>query len=111
MEEKHKELAKKQKSGKAIEMHWVIAPGDLENKCKQLRQFLEGGRKVEVLLLPPQRRNHKRKEASPAEMSAIVARIRQEAESIEGAEETAEPEGKLGDAMTMLFSGEKVKRV
>jgi translation initiation factor IF-3 len=104
-------LTKKQKSGKVIELHWVIAPGDLEIKCKQLRQFLEEGRKVDLLLLPPQRRKHGRKEATPAEMSAIVVRIQQEVESVEGAEESAEPEGKMGGTMTMFFSGEKVKKV
>jgi translation initiation factor IF-3 len=111
LEEKQKEVVKKQKSGKIIELHWVIAPGDLENKCKQLRQFLEGGRKVEVLLLPPQRRKHGRKDATPSEMSGIVARIQQEVESIEGAEDSAEPEGKMGGTMTMFFSGEKVNKV
>jgi translation initiation factor IF-3 len=107
-EVKAKELAKKLKSGKVIEMHWVIAPGDLEIKCKQLRGFLEEGRKVDVLLLPPQRRKHVRKEGTPAEMSAIVTRIQQEVESIDGAEEAGESEGKMGGMMTMFFSGVKV---
>jgi len=105
--EAEKERSRTQKSGKLVEMNWAIAPGDLDIKARQICAFLEEGRKVDVTIAP-KRRGRK---ATPDEMKALMSRLRDEIQQVDGAKEMLEPEGKMGGIMTMKFSGSIQKRI
>lgn len=49
-EVKAKEARRKELNRKELELNWAIAPNDLQHRLKQLRQFLEKGRRVEIMV-------------------------------------------------------------
>jgi translation initiation factor IF-3 len=107
LEDSLKAKAKVAKSSKVIEISWVIAPADLEMKCKQVRGFLEEGRKVDVVLLPPERRRGWKSLVTQAGMSEIMSRVQREVDDIDGAAEVGKPDGTIGATMTIVFQGKK----
>ena len=83
----HKRLEKGKKP-KQLELNWAISPNDLQLKMKQMREFLQKGKKVEILLA---NRRHQRK-ASPEEAQALLKSVRETVEEA-GAAETVPMEG------------------
>ncbi|KAI0167339.1 hypothetical protein BJ166DRAFT_519665 [Pestalotiopsis sp. NC0098] len=49
-EARAKEARKKELNRKELELNWAIAPNDLQHRLKQLRGFLEKGRRVELMV-------------------------------------------------------------
>ncbi|ETS80307.1 hypothetical protein PFICI_07836 [Pestalotiopsis fici W106-1] len=49
-EDKAKEARRKELNRKEIELNWAIAPNDLQHRLKQMRAFLEKGKRVEIMI-------------------------------------------------------------
>ena len=94
-----KDLQKSTKQGKSkqIEINWAISSNDLAIKLKQLGEFLEKGRKVEVLLANKKRQRR----ASAEEGEGVLKRIRGRLEEME-AKEGKEMEGDVGGQATLF---------
>ncbi|KAF2432324.1 hypothetical protein EJ08DRAFT_695437 [Tothia fuscella] len=83
-EERLKERAKIAKSSKVVEISWVIAKGDMQIKCNQVKGFLQEGRKVDVVMLPPERRRGWKKGITQGEMEEVVEFIKESVEEVDG---------------------------
>ena len=91
-----KEVEKQRKNEKAkqLELNWAISDNDLALKLKQMEQFLEKGRKVEILLAAKKRQ----RKASEDEAQLVMKKLREKIEELEAKE--MKLEGKLlGQAM------------
>jgi translation initiation factor IF-3 len=85
----------KQSRPKQIELNWAISEKDLMMKLNQMADFLDKGKKVEVLLAAKKRQRR----ASPEEAEAVLMRVRDKIEEV-GAKEVKNMEGKvLGQAL------------
>ncbi|KAA8568021.1 hypothetical protein EYC84_008445 [Monilinia fructicola] len=108
VDKKEAHLQKKQKKGKnpasvvkTIEMNWAIEKNDLGHRLGKMRDFLEKGNKVEVLLAG----RKKGRKATIEEAEEVVRRIREFVEEIEGAKEGRKMEGKIGVQAILCFEG------
>jgi translation initiation factor IF-3 len=91
------ELQKQMKRSKPkmLELNWAIGPNDLELKLKKMAEFLQKGKKVEILLAA---RKHQRK-ATEEEAEAVLDKLRDKIQEC-GAKEILPLEGKiLGQVM------------
>lgn len=87
-------------AAKVLELNWAISSGDMKHRLGKLREFLEDGRKVEILLEHnPRRRGRK---ATIEECAEVLRMVRSEIETINGAKETREPEGQIGGSLTLV---------
>ncbi|KAF2203247.1 hypothetical protein GQ43DRAFT_438955 [Delitschia confertaspora ATCC 74209] len=91
---------------KQLELNWAIGENDLKHRLGKLREMLEGGKKVEVLLAP----KRKGRSASSEECEAVLEKIREVVGGCKGSGETKEPEGKLGGLMTLVIQGKRVEK-
>lgn len=91
---------------KTLELNWAIDPHDLEHRLKRMREFLEKGYRVDVVLIG----KRKKRKASPEEAAETLRRIREGAEEVEGAKEWKAMEGKVGGQVTVYLEG-KAKKV
>ena len=73
---KEVEKQRKEAKPKTIELNWAISENDLALKLKQLEQFLDRGRKVEVMLAAKKRQ----RKASEEEASAVMQKLRDKVE-------------------------------
>ncbi|KZF26653.1 hypothetical protein L228DRAFT_243152 [Xylona heveae TC161] len=94
-----------QASAKKLELNWAIAPNDLSHRLRKLEEFLEAGRRVEVLLAPKK----KSRMATAAEAETTLKRIREAVDSVNGAKEWKPMEGQLLRTATLHFEGLKDK--
>ncbi|KAF2122972.1 hypothetical protein BDV96DRAFT_561772 [Lophiotrema nucula] len=90
---------------KNMELNWAISGNDLSHRLTKLKQFLQEGRKVEVLF-GPKRRGRK---ATAEECNKVLADVRAMVDNLKGAGEVKEPEGTLGGVMTLVFEGRKIE--
>lgn len=88
---------------KVVEINWSIAQNDLEHQMKRMTQFLEQGLRVEVVLGPKKRG----RPATPEEIQATLAKVKETAASIPNVKEYAESEGEAGRVLSMYFSKPK----
>ncbi|KAB8296203.1 hypothetical protein EYC80_008986 [Monilinia laxa] len=86
---------------KTIEMNWAIEKNDLGHRLGKIRDFLEKGNKVEVLLAGKK----KGRKATMEEAEEVVRRIREFVEEVEGAKEGRKMEGKIGAQAILCFEG------
>lgn len=91
---------------KTLELNWAIDPHDLQHRLKRLREFLEKGYRVDVVLIG----KRKKRKASPEEAAETLRRVREAGEDVEGAKEWKAMEGKVGGAVTVYLEG-KAKKV
>lgn len=91
-EKKRRELKPKQ-----VELNWAISGNDLDLKLKQLRQFVEKGKRVEILLAAKKRQ----RKASPEEAENVMKEIRKTISEIEGCKELKSMEGRIGGQVVM----------
>ncbi|OBT69420.1 hypothetical protein VE03_01225 [Pseudogymnoascus sp. 23342-1-I1] len=91
---------------KTLELNWAIDSHDLEHKLKRMREFLEKGYRVDVVLIG----KRKKRKATPEEAAETLRRIRAAAEEVEGAKEWKAMEGKVGVQVTVYLEG-KAKKV
>ncbi|KAJ9604194.1 hypothetical protein H2200_011028 [Cladophialophora chaetospira] len=80
--------SEKEKKPKQLELNWAISTNDLQLKMKQMHEFLQKGKKVELLLA---NKRHQRK-ASEEEAQALLKTVREKIDEA-GASETAPMEG------------------
>ena len=83
---------------KQIELNWAISGNDLDIKMKQMREFVEKGKKVELLLASKKRQRR----ASPEEANGTVETIRKAVADIPGCKEMKPLEGKIGGQAIMF---------
>lgn len=109
--EKKVDIARKQHVGvtgppqKNLELNWAIGGGDLKHRMNKLREFLEEGRRVEVLLGPKKRG----RKATPEEAQGVMKAVLGAADECKGAKEVKR-EGAVGGVLTIVFEGKKVEK-
>ena len=86
---------------KELELHWAIDPHDLEHRLRKMREWLEKGMRVEVLLL---NKKHRRV-GTAAEIKDTLRKVRDVADEVPGAKEVGTAAGDLGDSMKLRFDG------
>lgn len=84
--------ATRAKKPKQIEVNWAMSSNDLQMKLRQLRDFVDKGKRVEVLLASRKRQ----RKATQEEAELVVDEIRKTISEIEGCKEVAPMEGKIG---------------
>ncbi|KAJ2895868.1 putative translation initiation factor if-3 protein [Zalerion maritima] len=100
---KKKEKREKRVTTKKLELNWAIDTGDLAHKVKRMRQFLEAGFRVDVLLAP-KRRGVKKAEGKDAK--ELIAKLEELVEGVK-AFEHKKREGQMLGVMRMYFQGRK----
>lgn len=96
-----KQAAAKERSIKTLELNWAIDGNDLAHRLEKVRDFLEEGRKVEIVLAAKKRG----RKASKEECEEVLAKIREVVEGVRGAKEPKPFEGVVGGFATMVFQG------
>jgi translation initiation factor IF-3 len=81
---------------KQIELNWAIDPHDLSHRLKQMSNFLEKGRKVEILMTPKKGKRRATIEEAKNLMQTVKQRVQET-----GAGETKAMEGALLQQVTM----------
>lgn len=98
-----KKLERKSKAGaefaKSLELNWAIDHNDLGHRLKRLQEFLEEGRRVEILLATKK----KGRKATSEECNNVMERITKTVEDVKGARELRPMEGKLGAVVTLAY--------
>ena len=97
------EKVKRDSKPKQIELNWAISGNDLDLKMKQLRQFVEKGKKVEILLAAKKRQ----RKATPEEANNVVQEIRRTIDEIEGCKEIKPLDGNIGGQALMTVGKQK----
>lgn len=99
-EEAAAEIAKekRQSKPKQIELNWAISGHDLEMKIKQLRQFVDKGRIVEILLAAKKRQRR----ATPEEADNVLAELRKAIAETEGCKEIKPMQGRVGGQASLI---------
>ena len=87
---------------KVLEMNWAIDKHDLEHRMSKLKEFLEDGRKVEVMLA---NKRKGKKMATAEEANGVVTKIRETVKEVKGAKESKAMNGNVGKVVTMYFEG------
>jgi translation initiation factor IF-3 len=110
MRDAEKAKAKKERSSavtvKTIELNWAIDGNDLRHRLDRIRDFLERGWRVEVMMAP----KRKGRKASEEEARELVDRIRGVVGDVEGARESKAMEGKLLGTATIFAEGKAVQK-
>ena len=97
-------------STKEVEVHWNMAPNDLNHRLERLKDFLDQGRRVEVVFGKKKRKGWKdKKDATNEEAKRLLKQIRDKAGEVDGAKEWKEMEGQVGAEMIMYFEAKREK--
>jgi len=83
-------MAQREKRPKQLELNWAISEHDLDIKLKQMEQFLQKGKKVEILLAS----KAKQRRATREEAEQVLQKIRERMHHI-GAREVKAMEGQV----------------
>ncbi|KAH0564877.1 hypothetical protein GP486_001734 [Trichoglossum hirsutum] len=86
---------------KQLELNWAIDSNDLGHRLNKMREFLEKGMRVEVILA----NKRKGRKANAEEAAAVVRRIREKITEVEGAREWRSADGRVMGQMTMFLQG------
>ncbi|KAL2357471.1 hypothetical protein BJ546DRAFT_964253 [Cryomyces antarcticus] len=102
---KQKALTKKtpEQTTKQLELNWAIDSNDLGHRMKRMKEFLEQGKRVEVVLAG----KRQGRKASLTEAQEIVRAIRERAEEVEGVKEWRKMDGQVGAMATLFFEGKR----
>jgi translation initiation factor IF-3 len=102
MQSKEKRNASKVSASiKTLELNWAIDPNDLSHRLERVQEFLEEGRKVEVVLAAKK----KGRKASTEECKGVLERIRGVVGNVDGAKEVRDMEGRVGGFAALRFQG------
>lgn len=107
--EKNRKIAQKEarkasavaSSVKTMELNWAIDGNDLGHRLDRMKEFLEEGRKVEVVLAAKKAG----RKANTSECEDLLKRIQSAVDAVPGAKEAKGLQGKMGGFCTMLFQG------
>ncbi|KAH8724160.1 hypothetical protein GQ44DRAFT_760581 [Phaeosphaeriaceae sp. PMI808] len=87
---------------KNLELNWAIASGDLKHRLLKLKEFLQDGKKVEVMLAPKK----KGRKATEQEAEGVMKAVRDAVAECTGAREVKST-GDVGSVMEVVFEGKK----
>ncbi|PQE25142.1 Translation initiation factor 3 N-terminal protein [Rutstroemia sp. NJR-2017a BVV2] len=90
---------------KTVELNWAIDGNDLGHRLNRVKEFLEKGNKVEVVLAGKK----KGRKATPEEAEALIKRIKDAVDAVEGSREIKPMEGNMLATATLFYEG-KVKK-
>ncbi|CAL8574099.1 hypothetical protein XPA_000072 [Xanthoria parietina] len=88
---------------KEVELNWTIGPHDLEHRLKKMREFLNDGRRVEVVFGKKRRGWMQRKDVTEGKAKGLLEMIRDQAATVEGSKEWKALEGEEGGELRMFF--------
>lgn len=88
---------------KTLELNWAIDRNDLGHRLDRVTEFLNEGRRVEIVLAVKKRG----RVATADECQDVLKRIRDTVEGVKGAKVAKELEGKIGAMATMFLEGPK----
>lgn len=97
-EEREKARQKAKAKHKIVEISWAIAENDLAMKGRRVKEFLESGFRVEVVLLPRKRG----RKATVKECEELMEKVREVFGEVEGAKEARKPDGEVGKTLRMF---------
>ncbi|KAK9773766.1 hypothetical protein SCAR479_09407 [Seiridium cardinale] len=103
-EEKEKAARQKELNRKELELNWAIAPNDLQHRLRQFRDFLEKGKRVELMLAKKKRGRRATKE----EGDTLVAALKETAEGV-GAKQV-KMDGNFPGIVNMVFEGKATEK-
>ncbi len=88
---------------KQVEVNWAIDAADLSYRLKKIVDFLEEGRRVEILIMA-KRRSRK---ASVEEAQDVFHKVMEAAEAVEGSRQCKPMEGSVGSMVKLCFESQK----
>ncbi|KAI4188154.1 MAG: hypothetical protein L6R41_002340 [Letrouitia leprolyta] len=94
-------------SSKELEVHWSMAPNDLKHRLEKLKEFLEQGRRVEVVFGKKRKGWRDKRDVSDEGAKQILKQIRDAVAEVEGAKEWKEMDGQLRGGLTMFFEAKR----
>lgn len=86
---------------KQLELNWAIDPNDLRHRLNKMQEFLEQGRRVEVILAA----KRKGRKATEEEAQSLLQRLRDRAKELDGAKEWKDMQGKVLGQASLFFEG------
>ncbi|MCJ1363538.1 hypothetical protein MMC16_002645 [Acarospora aff. strigata] len=86
---------------KQLELNWAISPNDLGHRLNKMVEFLEQGKRVEVILAG----KRKGRKATEEEAVNVLKSVRARVTKTEGAREWKDMEGKVSEQVTLFFEG------
>jgi len=101
---------KADKNLKQLEVGWVIDVHDLKMRMRQMKAFLEEGRRVEVVLGKRRRGWMGKRSVPQQEMMGMLEKIRGFVGEVAGAREWKKMEGEMGGEAMLFFEGPKVEK-
>ncbi|KAM3084577.1 hypothetical protein ACMFMF_001931 [Clarireedia jacksonii] len=90
---------------KTVELNWAIDTNDLGHRLNRVKEFLEKGNKVEVVLASKK----KGRKATQEEAEALVKRVQEAVAAVDGAREIKNMEGKILATATLFYEGKAKK--
>ena len=90
---------------KQLELGWAIDINDLGHRMNKMKEFLEQGRRVEIIIA----KKKKGRKVTMDEAALLVKKIKERIAQVGGAREWKEMEGVPGGMVTMFVEG-KVKK-
>ncbi|KAL9113327.1 MAG: hypothetical protein Q9187_007638 [Circinaria calcarea] len=90
---------------KQLELGWAIDANDLGHRMKKMKEFLEQGRRVEIIIATKK----KGRKVTMDEAALLVKRIKERIAQVKGAKEWKEMQGVPGGMVTMFVEA-KVKK-
>lgn len=92
---------------KELELNWTISQNDMNHRLDRLKEFLDKGRRVEVVFGKRRRGWMQRREVTDEEAKAILQQIREAAGTVEGAKEWKTMEGQVRGPLIMFFEAKR----
>ena len=89
-------------TAKQLELNWAIDKHDLQHRLKRLGEFLQQGRRVEIVLA----RKRSSRQATPQEAEDLIEKLQDKCKEA-GGKEWREMEGRIGYTAKLHFTGEK----
>lgn len=96
---------------KQLEVGWGIDPHDFQHRMKQMKGFLEDGRRLEIVFGKQRKGWKAKRKVSEEEMRGLVEKVRENVRAIEGAKEWQPVDGEMGAQMKLFFERPKRKVV
>ncbi|KAL8839890.1 MAG: hypothetical protein Q9170_001570 [Blastenia crenularia] len=95
---------------KQLSFHWTMAPNDLKHRLDKLKQFLDDGRRVDVIFGKKRKGWKHKKDITDEEASRMMKQIRDTVAEVEGAKEWKEMEGQLRGELVVHFEAKRQKQ-
>ncbi|KAI1138706.1 hypothetical protein F5Y05DRAFT_348593 [Hypoxylon sp. FL0543] len=104
--EAEKQARRKAVDTKELELSWSIAGHDLGHKLRRLREFLDKGLNVEVIMA----KKRGGRAATREEAEGVLAQVRGAVASVDGAKESRKMDGSVNGMARLFFEGPSEKK-